>query len=126
MPFFRAGRRAPFVILLGLLVVALLGCSGGGGGDDGAKGNKGAAAEGSTLDLTAGGVQVETTGSPATLGDKDRDAIVDTVRRYVIAATIDPLHGKGIGDLTPLFTLPAVAALNGLDRVAALDEGVPK
>ena len=82
--------------------------------------------EGSSLELESGGVQVETTGAPATLGNADRDAIVDTVRRYVIAATIDPFHGKPVGDLAPLFTLPAVAALNGLDRVAALDEGVPK
>ncbi len=63
---------------------------------------------------------------PPRCRDADRDAIVDTVRRYVIAATIDPFHGKPVGDLSSLFTLPAVAALNGLDRVAALDEGIPK
>jgi hypothetical protein len=121
----RAGRRAPFIVLISLLVVALLGCSG--GSDAGAKdGRKTNAPEGSTLDLESGGVEVETTGAPATLTDADRNAIVDTVRKYVIAATIDPFHGKPVGNLTRLFTLPAVAALNGLDRVATLDEGLPR
>ena len=124
MQFPRAGRRAPFLVLLGLLVVALLGCSGGGSGD--AKSARVASPKGSSLELEAGGVQVESTGAPATLGKADRAAIVNTVRRYVIAATIDPFHGKPVGDLAPLFTLPEVAALNGLDRIAALDEGVPK
>lgn len=124
MQFPRAGRRAPFLVFLGLLVVALLGCSG--GSDGKARAGTVASPKGSTLELTSGGVQVETTGAPATLGDADRAAIVNTVRRYVIAATINPFHGKPVGDLVPLFTPPAAAALNGLDRVAALDEGVPK
>jgi hypothetical protein len=124
MQLLRAGRRAPFVMLLGLLLLAGAACSGGDDAD--AKSSKVDSPEGSTLELEAGGVQVESTGAPATLPDADRDAIVDTVRRYVIAATIDPFHGKPVGDLPALFTLPAVAALNGLDRVAALDEGVPK
>jgi hypothetical protein len=124
MQFPRAGRGAPFLVLLGLLVVALVGCSG--GSDSKAKSGPVASPKGSSLELTSGGVQVESTGAPATLSAADRAAIVNTVRRYVIAATIDPFHGKKIGDLTPLFTPPAAAALNGLDRVAALDEGVPK
>jgi len=124
MQFPRGGRGAPFLVLLGLLVVALLGCSG--GSDSKAKPAKVASPKGSSLELEAGGVQVETTGAPATLGKADQAAIVNTVRRYVIAATIDPFHGKPVGNLAPLFTVPAVAALNGLDRVAALDEGVPK
>lgn len=118
----RAGRRAPAVVALGLLGVVLAGCSGGGE----ATAAKTKAPQGSTLELVAGPVRVEATGNPGTLADADRDAIVDTVRRYVIAATIDPLHGKPVGDLEPIFTPPAVAALAGLDRVAALDEGVPK
>ncbi len=125
MPFLRAGRGAPLGLVTGLLVLALLGCSGGGSDHTGTSA-KVDSPNGSSLELRSAGVQVETTGAPATLGNADRDAIVDTVRRYVIAATIDPFHGKKVGDLTPLFTLPAVAALSGLDRVAALDEGVPK
>jgi hypothetical protein len=118
----RAGRRAPLLLLVGLLALALVACSG--GGDD--KTETAKAPEGSSLDLVAGNVQVANSGNPATLSDADRDAIVATVRRYVIAATIDPMHGKTVGDLSPLFTPPAAAALQGLDRVAALDEGVPK
>jgi hypothetical protein len=118
----RAGRRVPLLIAAGLLGLVLAGC--GGGGSEASAETK--APQGSTLDLQAGPVHVESVGNPATLADSDRDAIVDTVRRYVIAATIDPLHGKPVGNLSSIFTPPAVAALSGLDRVAALDEGVPK
>ena len=52
-------------------------------------------------------------GAPGTLADADRDAIIATLRKYVIAATIDPLHGKPVGDLAPLFTPEAAAALAG-------------
>jgi hypothetical protein len=117
----RAGRRVPLLLAVGLLGLALAGCGGGSEASARAK-----APQGSTLDLRAGPVHVENTGNPGTLADTDRDAIVDTVRRYVIAATIDPLHGKPVGDLASIFTPPAVAALSGLDRVAALDEGIPK
>jgi hypothetical protein len=120
----RAGRRAALLLLLGLLSAVLVGCSG--GGDDAAPTSGAKAPEGSTLDLVAGDVRVEATGNPGVLADTDKNAIVNTVRRYVIAATIDPMHGRPIGDLAPLFTAPAVAALAGLDRVAALDEGIPK
>jgi hypothetical protein len=119
----RARRGAALLLLLGLLPAALVACSG--GGDD-APASTAKAPEGSTLDLVAGDVRVEATGNPGVLADSDKTAIVDTVRRYVIAATIDPMHGKPVGDLAPLFTAPAVAALSGLDRVAALDEGIPK
>ena len=44
----------------------------------------------------------------------------------MIAATIDPLHGKPVGDLAPLFTAAGVAALDGPDRAAAIDEGLPE
>jgi hypothetical protein len=118
----RAGRRAPLLLAAGLLGLSLVGCSGGGE----ATAARTKAPEGSTLDLVAGPVHVENTGNPGTLADADRDAIVDTLRRYVIAATIDPLHGRPVGNLAPLFTPPAAAALAGLDRVAALDEGVPE
>jgi hypothetical protein len=119
----RAGRRALTVCVAGLLALAAAGC-GGGGGDANATGAD--SPPGSSLDLEAGPVQVAATGNPGVLADTDRDAIVDTIRRYVVAATIDPLHGKPVGDLEPIFTPPAVAALRGLDRVAALDEGIPK
>ena len=120
----RPVRRAPLLLVVaGLLTLTLAACSGGGGEPAAAKTK---APEGSTLDLVAGDVRVESTGNPGTLADADRDAIVDTVRKYVIAATIDPMHGKKVGDLTPLFTPQAGAALAGFDRAAALDEGVPK
>lgn len=122
MSLFRAGPRALVVPLVGIVALALAGC---GGGSD-AKAARTAAPAGSTLDLEAGPVNVEASGNPAQLSDADRNAIVDTVRRYVIAATIDPLHGKPVGNLTSLFTPSAAMAIQGLDRAAAVDEGVPK
>jgi hypothetical protein len=119
----RAGRRALTLCVAGLLAVAVAGCGGGGGDADASSAE---APPGSSLELVAGPVHVESTGNPGVLADSDRKAIVDTIRRYVIAATIDPLHGKPVGDLEPIFTPPAVAALAGLDRVAALDEGIPE
>ena len=53
MQFPRAGRGAPFLVLLGLLVVALLGCSG--GSDSKAKPGPVASPKGSSLELTSGG-----------------------------------------------------------------------
>ena len=123
MSLARARRRAPVLLAAGVLTLALAACSG--GGDD-SSAPKTKAPEGSTLELVAGDVRVESTGNPGSLADADRDAIVDTIRKYVIAATIDPLHGKKVGDLEPLFTPQAGAALAGFDRAAALDEGMPK
>jgi hypothetical protein len=121
MSYPRAGQRALLVPLAGLVALALAGC---GGGSD-AKAAVPAPA-GTTFQLEAGPVNVDASGNPAQLSDADRNAIVDTVRRYVVAATINPLTGKPVGDLTPLFTPPASLAVQGPDRAAAVDDGVPK
>jgi hypothetical protein len=102
--------------------VALAACS---GGDDAAA-KKTPVPAGSTLDLTAGAVQVEAAGPPGTLADADQQAIIETLKQYVVAATIDPLHGKKVGDLSKIFTAEAAASLQGPDRSAAVDEGMPK
>jgi hypothetical protein len=112
-------------LLCVVLGVSLVACSG--GGDD-KKAVKAPAPAGSTLELTAGPVQVASAGPPATLADADRDAIIATLRKYVVAATIKPLHGKPVGDLAPLFTPEAAAAVAapGPNRATVVDEGMPK
>jgi hypothetical protein len=122
MDFARRWFRAPVAVLLAVISVALVACS---GGDDAAA-KKTAVPAGSTLKLEAGDVQVAAAGPPGTLSDADRQAIVETLKKYIVAATIDPLHGRKIGDLSGVFTAEAAASLAGPDRAAAVDEGMPK
>jgi hypothetical protein len=118
----RPGLRAPIVLLGAALALSLAACSGG-GSDTKAKAP---APAGTTLTLAAGPVQVQAAGSPGTLSDADRNAIITTLRTYVTAATIDPLHGKPVGDLSKVFTADALAALTGPNRDAAVDDSMPK
>jgi hypothetical protein len=122
MDFARRWFRARLIVLLTVLAVALVAC--GGGDDDAAK--KTTVPKGSTLDLTAGTVTVEAAGPPGTLADADQQAIIETLKKYIVAATIEPLHGKKVGDLSGVFTAEAAASLAGPDRAAAIDEGMPK
>jgi hypothetical protein len=114
--------RAPAALLLAVLAISLAACSG--GSDSHAV--KTAAPSGSTLKLAAGPVEVAAAGAPGTLADADRAAIIETLRKYVIAATIDPLHGKPVGDLKASFTPEAAAALIGPAADAVVDNGMPK
>jgi hypothetical protein len=122
MEFSRRGLRAPAVLLGTVLALSLAACSGG-GSDAKAKAP---APAGSTLTLAAGPVQVQASGTPGTLSDADRAAIITTLRKYVTAATIDPLHGKKVGNLSMVFTPEALAALTGPNRDAAVDDSLPK
>ncbi len=71
-------------------------------------------------------MKVAAAGTPGTLSDGDRDAIIETLRSYVTAATIDPLHGKPVGDLAKVFAPQALASLTGVNRDAVVDDGMPK
>jgi len=122
MDLARRWFRAPLAVLLTVLSVALVACSD--GGDAAAKKTK--VPEGSTLELTPGAVLVEAAGPPGTLAEADQQAIIETLKKYVVAATIDPLHGKKVGDLSGVFTAEPAASLAGPDRDAAIDEGMPK
>ncbi len=115
--------RAPAAVLIAALAIALVACSGG-GDDQNAK--KTAAPEGSTLQITPGTVEVQAAGAPGTLSDQDRDQIVDTLKRYIIAATIKPLHGKPVGNLAGVFTPEVATSVEGLAGAAVVDAGMPK
>jgi hypothetical protein len=122
MDLSRPWLRAP-VALLGLALALLLAACGGGGGDARAATP---APAGSRLNLAAGPVQVAAAGTPGTLSDADRAAIIATLRSYVTAATIDPLHGKPVGNLAKVLTPQALASLTGTNRDAVVDESLPK
>jgi hypothetical protein len=122
MDFARRWFHAPLAVLIVVLSVALVAC----GGSDDKKAKPVTVPEGSTLKLTAGDVQIAAAGPPGTLADEDKTAIIETLKKYIVAATIDPLHGKKVGDLSGVFSAEASASLAGPDRAAAIDEGMPK
>jgi len=122
MDLSRRCLRAPVLLVGAALALSLAACSGGGS----AAKAKAPAPTGSKLTLAAGPVQVQAAGTPGTLSDADRNAIITTLRSYVTAATIDPLDGKPVGDLSKVFTPEALAALTGVNRDAAVDDGLPK
>src|SRR5664279_3141175 len=122
MDLSRRCLRAPVLLVGAALALSLAACSGGGS----AAKAKAPSPSGSKLTLAAGPVQVQAAGTPGTLSDADRNAIITTLRTYVTAATIDPLHGKPVGDLSKVFTPEALAALTGPNRDAAVDDSMPK
>src|SRR4051794_30517376 len=109
MDFARRWFHAPLAVLIAVLAVALVAC---GGGDD-KKAKPTVIPEGSTLKLTAGDVQVAAAGPPGTLAATDKTAIIEALKKYIVAATIDPLHGKKVGDLSSIFTAEAAASVAG-------------
>ncbi|MSO37580.1 MAG: hypothetical protein EXQ69_04925 [Acidimicrobiia bacterium] len=76
--------------------------------------------------IEPGAVLIETAGPSGNLSDIDRDAVIETVRNYISAATVDPLLTGSAGDLAPLLTAAAASSLDATDRDALLDEGLPK
>jgi hypothetical protein len=122
MDSIRRWLRAPVAVLVATLAIALAACSGGGDSSSAAT----SVPAGSTLTITPGSVSVQAAGPPGTLSDGDRDAIAETLKRYVVAATIDPLRGKAVGDLGTVFTPEAVASIAGPDGAAVIDKEMPK
>ena len=118
MDFSRRCLRAPVVLVGAALAIAYVACS--------RRRRQVAKAPALTparrLTSPRARVQIEAAGTPGTLSDADRNAIIETLRKYVAAATIDPLHGKPVGDLSTVFTPEATRRLNGADRSAAVDE----
>lgn len=60
--------------------------------------------------------------------DAAEAGVLDTLNRYLITAVLIPLRSGGpAGDLTPLFTRPAVDRVmaGGPDRFALIDENLP-
>ncbi|HEY7437789.1 MAG TPA: hypothetical protein VIC35_00165 [Acidimicrobiia bacterium] len=79
-----------------------------------------------TLSISPGPVTVAAAGAPGVLSNADRDAIVGTVRTYVTDATIDPLLGKRVGNLSAVFAPAALAGTTGVNAAVLTDAGMPK
>ena len=65
---------------------------------------------------------------PPGVQEAARAGVLDTLNRYLEAAVLRPLRSGGpAGDLTPLFTRPAVDRVMtvGADRFAFIDENLP-
>ena len=115
----RSGRLA--LVAAGAVLVAAS-CSGGGGSSTSSKGA--ADSHGSTVALQPGQVTVAAAGAAGTLSNEERDAIIKTLDQYVNTATMRPLRGKPVGDLTTIFTAEAAPSLTGTNRDALVDEGI--
>lgn len=104
-----------------LTVVVAAGCSG--GGDTEAAPTP---SVDETVEVTPGAVTVSSAGPPVGLDDAVRDQMLDTVTRYVQAATVNPLRaGRSAADIASLFTGSAAARAEGPDRAVVVDEGFP-
>lgn len=115
------GRNARLTVVAPLVLVLVAAACGGGGSD--AKSTS--APSDSSISLVPGDVRVAAAGAGGTLSDEERDAIISTLDGYVNTATMEPLRGKPVGDLTAFFTPEAAPALTGTDRDALVDEGLP-
>ena len=106
------------------LALVTTGCSGGSSG----KAATPKAKVGETVEVTPGAVRVASArlDPPVAVDDATRAQILDTVKRYVQAASVDPLHtGRGAATIAPLLTAAAGAWAKGPDRAVILDEGLP-
>lgn len=114
-------RRAGFAAAAAVLVAT--GCSGGGS-------SKAATTTTTRPDAkvraTAGLVGVASAGPPAELSPADRDALVAAVGDYVQDATVAPLEGRKVPDLADHFAAASAGALQGAERDALVDDGVPR
>ncbi len=106
------------------LALVATGCSGGGGGTKSAVKTTVKA----RVEVTRGAVGIASArlDPPVVVDDAVRNQMLDTVKRYIQAATIDPLRtGRGGPALAPLFTASAATRVQGSDRAVLVDEGLP-
>ncbi|HEX2273786.1 MAG TPA: hypothetical protein VHG90_07930 [Acidimicrobiales bacterium] len=77
-------------------------------------------------DVTVGEVHAVRPPAPG-LPDDVRAKVTATLERYLADAVVGPLRsGQPAADLGPVFTAAALARLNGPDRAALVDEGLPR
>lgn len=105
-----------------MAAVALSGCS---GGKDPSPAP--AAPPAQAISFTVSGDEVAAVAPPGpAFPDDVRAKVTSTLERYLDDAVVGPLRsGRPAGDLGPVFTGPALARVNGPDRAALVDEGLP-
>jgi hypothetical protein len=114
-------RRRACVAAVAVGLVAA-GCSGGGSSKSAPSTTTRPEAR---VDAVAGMVGVATAGAPAELAAADRDAVVAAVGSYVQDATVAPLEGEKVPDLSDHFAAVSAGALQGAERDALVDTDVP-
>ena len=85
------------------------------------------AASSSDISFSVTGATVESVRlPPPPFPDDVKAAVAATLERYLREAVLGPLRSGGpAGDLGPVFTGPARARVDGPDRAALVDEGLP-
>ena len=135
----RAGRRtdsrrrsrmwiaigAAVAVVAVVVVVALLA---GGGSDSASRGSTTTtAADKTNITLQAGDVSADSAGAPVTVSPDLAQKVIATIGDYLQVATVKPLRtGAPAGDLSGVFAGPALDRVNGADRAAVVDDGIPK
>jgi hypothetical protein len=105
-----------------LLVAAA--CSGGGGHPA----QPGATTASGSPAFSVSGTEVQAVAQPPPpFPDDVRTKVTAVLDRYLQEAVVSPLRsGQRAGDLAPVFTAAALPRLEGPDRAALVDEGLPK
>jgi hypothetical protein len=123
------GRRRLVVALIGVVVLVVIGV----GSwalflrDDGGSDGEEAGPSGTKVVIPAGEVVSENVAAPAAFPEDQRNIVVKQVRRYVDVATVKPLRSaRPAQKLNTVFDAGAMAAVQGPDGEALLDEGLPK
>ncbi|MFN2606416.1 MAG: hypothetical protein ABR511_00775 [Acidimicrobiales bacterium] len=120
-----SGRRLAFLAAVVAILSGAAACSHGGGGA--ARVGPTSTTAAGPLAFTVSGTDVQSVPSPAPpFPDDVKAAVVDVLDRYLSQAVAGPLTtGRPAADLGALFTAPALARVNGPDRGAMVDEGLP-
>jgi hypothetical protein len=123
------GRRRLVVAVIGAVVLVVIGV----GSwalflrDDGDSNGDEAGPSGTKVVIPAGDVVTETVAAPAPFPEDQRTMVVKQVRKYVEVATVDPLRSaRPAQKLDTVFDAGAMAAVQGPDGEAMLDQGLPK
>lgn len=117
----RVAARTLCVFGFATTLTLLAACSG-----DGSTPTKTVGRGDTQVDVTAGSVTVATAGYPAELAPADRDAVLSAIGTYITGATLRPLDGRDLGDLSQDFAPASAAALTGPEQDSLVDRDVPR
>ena len=117
----RCPSRLAAITVAVAAVAALSGCS------DGKSAVAPPGAGPGAIAFTVSGDEVAAAAAPGPrFPDDVRAKVTATLERYLGDAVVGPLRsGRPAGDLGTVFTGPALARINGPDRAALVDEGLP-
>jgi hypothetical protein len=78
------------------------------------------------ITLAVTGTDVIWAGKPAAFPGAVKAGVVDTLDKWLTGAVLTPLNSGAAGDITGLFSPDVAPRLSGPDRVALVDEGLPR